>query len=368
MLLRGFLIGVMLVGAAALTGWLVFQEARLEPVDSDATRELPIAVPRSRIVALGRVEPRSEEVRVGAAMPGRLQAVFVNVGDDVAEGQVLAALQNDEQAAIVKRAEAAVAVARANFEKLLNGARQAERDEAAAAVEEAEAVLGLAKVELDRQRGLAARDLGSRQDLDRAESEYRVASAQLARARYQHELIVAPPRADDVRRLEAEVALAEARLAEARAILENTLVRSPVDGQVLRKLRLPGEQVSAMLDTPIVLVGDIAQLRVRAEVDEADIRFVHTGQAAYVQADAYGAQRFPGHVSEIGMLMGRKNLLSGEPSERIDTRVLEVLVDLEPSVELPVGLRVDTYFDLDSASDGSGDATQAASATARASP
>ncbi len=306
----------------------------------------PIAVPRTRVAALGRVEPGSEEMQVAAAMTGRLASVPVEEGEAIAQGQILATLENADHAARVRSAEAALAVARASLDRLVNGARPAERDQAKAEVHEAEAVLALAMLELERQQGLAKRDLGSRQDLDRARSEQAIAVARLARSRDQLEVIDSPPRTDERARAEAEVALAEAHLAEARAVFEKSFVRSPVDGIVLRKLRHAGEQVTEMGDTPIVIVGDTRLLRVRAEIDEADIALVRLGQAAYVEADAYGTRRFPGKVTRIGSLMGRKALRNEQPAERLDTRVLEVLIDLAPGSGLPVGLRVDTYLEL----------------------
>ncbi|EXJ16357.1 HlyD family secretion protein [Imhoffiella purpurea] len=316
---------------------------------------LPVPVPRTQVAALGRVEPRSEEMQIAAAMTGRLASVEVDEGDPIRCGQVLATLENADHRARVRGAEASLAIARASLDRLINGARQAERDQAEAEVREAEAVLALAEQELERQQGLARRDLGSRQDLDRARSEQQVALARLARVRFQREVIESPPRADEQARAEAEVALAEARLAEARAVLDKSFVRSPVDGMVLRKLRHAGELVTEMLETPIVTVGDLSVLRVRAEVDEADIALVRPGQCAYVRADAYGERRFAGHVSRVGVLVGRKGLRSERPDERLDTRVLEVLVDLDPGSDLPVGLRVDTYFVLDSPDSVKGD-------------
>ena len=336
------LLVVTILGALA---WGLREE--LAPTPEGVGQAFPVPVPRTRIAALGRVEPRSEEMHVAAAMTGRLASVAVDEGDPISAGDVLAVLENADHEARVRSAEAALAVARASLDRVRNGARPAEREEAAAQVREAEAVLALAERELKRQQGLAERELSSAQDLDRARSEHAVAVARLARAEQHREVIDSPPRADDLARAEAEVALAEARVAEARAVLEKSRVRAPVSGIVLRKLRHAGEQVTEMGDTPIVVVGDTSQLRVRAEVDEADIALVRVDQAAYVQADAYGERRFPGRVSRLGSLMGRKTLRNEQPTERVDTRVLEVLIDLEPGSDLPVGLRVDAYLELD---------------------
>jgi HlyD family secretion protein len=340
------ILGLFLLAGLGVAIWFGLKGAGPSDVPQLAREGLPLPVPRTQVAALGRVEPRSEEMQVAAAMTGRLASVPVEEGEAVTQGQILATLENADHQARVRSAEAALAVARASLDKVLNGARQAERDQAKAEVDETDAVLALAKLELDRQQGLAERKLGSQQDLDRARSEQQVAIARLARARFHLAVIDSPPRPDEQAQAEAEVALAEARVAEARAVLEKSYVRSPVSGIVLRKIRHAGEQVTEMGDTPIVTVGDTSVLRVRAEVDEADIALVKLGQMAYVRADAYGDRRFPGKVTRIGTLMGRKALRNEQPSERVDTRVLEVLIELEPGSNLPVGLRVDTYLQL----------------------
>jgi len=301
-------------------------------------------LPRHRIAALGRVEPISEEIHIAAAMTGRLAAVNLEEGDPVSRGEVVAMLENADHLARVQAAEANVAIARAALERLINGALPAERAEAAAAVREAQALLVRAERERERQEGLANKNLGSRQDLDHALTEAEAARARLSRAKEHLAVVDAPAREDERAKAEAELALAEARLAEAQAIYAKSFVRSPIDGVVLRQIRRVGEQVTELGDTPILAVGDISRLRVRAEVDEADIALLRADQEAYVQADAYGDRRFPGRVARIGNLMGRKRILSGDPDERQDTRVLEVLIDLEEGTRLPAGLRVDTFI------------------------
>jgi hypothetical protein len=63
-----------------------------------------------------------------------------------------------------------------------------------------------------------------------------------------------------------------------------------------------------------------------------------------VTADAYGKQRFTGHVIRVGNELGRKNIRTDEPTEKVDTKILETLVQLDPCIQLPVGLRVDAYI------------------------
>ena len=105
--------------------------------------------------------------------------------------------------------------------------------------------------------------------------------------------------------------------------------------------RRAGETVSNLPPTPIATVGDISRLRVRADIDETDVAQIALGQTVWVTADAFRDKRFRGTVAQIGLQLGRKNFRNDNPQERFDTRILEVMIDLEPGVRLPVGLPVD---------------------------
>jgi len=115
---------------------------------------------------------------------------------------------------------------------------------------------------------------------------------------------------------------------------------------VLRKLRHAGESVSTQFDSPVVTLADDSALRVRLDVDETDVAKLFVGQKAFVCADAYGAQKFTAHVIRVGRILGKKNLRTEEPSERVDTKILETLLELEAGQKLPLGLRVDAYLEV----------------------
>jgi HlyD family secretion protein len=154
----------------------------------------------------------------------------------------------------------------------------------------------------------------------------------------------APARADERARAEADVALARAQVAEAEALLEKTVVRAPFDGTVLKRYRKPGETVSDKGDTPVVAFGDDSRLRVRVDVDETDVARLHPGDRAYFTAQAFGARKFWGRVVRVGRELGKKNIQTDEPAEKLDTKVLETLVELDGHPPLPPGLRVDSFI------------------------
>ncbi len=339
---RSRLLALIILGAIVGGGWMALQALDgVKPAPKAQTGEIAA---REVIVALGRVEPASEEIRVAAATTGRIAAVVVDEGQQIAAGDVLAVLDDADRRARLQEAEARHAVSKAALDRVVNGARPEERAEAAAAVIEAEAVLEQAARELTRHQDLSTQRAGSRQDLDRARSEHAIAVARLEQARQRRNAIDSPPRADDLAKVQAEAAQAEAQVAVARAEKDKATVRSPIDGVVLRRLRHPGELVTDMADTPIVAIGDLSRRRVRAEIDEAEIARLRVGQQAYVKAQAYGDRRFPGVVNRVGNVVGRKGVRSDRPAERLDARVLETLIDLEPGTDLPVGLRVDVYI------------------------
>lgn len=299
------------------------------------------------VAAPGRVEPLSEEIDVAAEVSGRIRDLLVEEGDRVSAGQVIARLASDDHVARVDSARASVAIAAAEIDRLVNGARQEERREATAAAAQADAQLRHAERELARRRGLAAEGVISREELDRAERDVDVARARAAELRERAAVVGAAARVDELARARASLDLARARLAEASAALDKTVIRSPIEGVVLRRHRQAGENVS--VEAPqgglLVTVADTRVLRVRVDVDERDVARLRVGQPAFVTADAYPGQRLGGRIVRIGQLLGRKNIRTDEPTERVDTKVLETLIELDEGIRLPVGLRVDAFID-----------------------
>ena len=298
----------------------------------------------SVVAGPGRVEPLSEEVRVGAQIEGRLRHVAVEEGDHVTAGQVLAVLENDDYTARIASAAAQLQITEAEARRVVNGARDHERREAAASLHEAEAVLTHARANHQRRRELFAETVISRDEMDKAEEQLRVSESRVDALRERHALVDAAAREEDAARARADVALARARLDEAVALREKTIIRAPAAGLVLRTHRRAGESVSTQVDAPVVTLADRSTVRVRVDVDETDVGRVAVGQAAYVTAEAFGARRFPGRVSRVGHILGRKNVRTDEPSERVDQKILETLVELSDGHELPIGLRVQAFI------------------------
>lgn len=310
-----------------------------------AASDAPMIV-KDVVAGPGLVEPESEDVAVGSELAGKLKEVLVDEGDQVKKGQLLAILVNDDYRAQVDASRARVEQDQAAYQKVLNGARPQERSEYLAEMQRAETVEANAQSDFERNQKLFASGIISREAMDHAQRDFKVAQSQCQSAQQQYHLIDDRSRAEDIASAKAQVDAARAQVADAEAIYAKTFLRAPFDGTILRKHHRTGESItnSSVTADPVFTMGDVASLRVRVDVDETDVSRVADGQRVYVTAQAYPGKRFWGHVTRVAGQLGHKNLRTDEPKEKVDTKILETLVQMDPGTQLPVGLRVDAYI------------------------
>ncbi len=340
-LARGLVLPALLAGAAACG-----PSTLPSPRAASGEEAAPAPVRRMGVAAPGRVEGASEVVEVGAAADGVVGEVLVREGQRVAAGDVLARLVCHDLEARVQSTRAAAEAARQALHRVLRGHRKEERAAAAAATAAADAVLAQARQHNERIEQLAdGVAVVSRNDLSLARRDLSVAQARYEAAVEEERLVNAPPLPEEVARAEADARSAEAQAREAAARLAKCTVTAPIAGTVLRRHVNPGELVTLVLSRPIVSLADTSTLRVRAEVDERDVGRVWLGQPATVTADGLEDVRLSGRVTRLGVIMGRKRVRSGDPAEKSDRDVQEVLVDLDGrDARLVVGLRVTVLF------------------------
>lgn len=304
----------------------------------------------AHFAARGRVEgATSQEIKLAARTFGRLLEVSVNDGDPVHKGQVVAVLENRDAKGRVEEARAGLARSQAALEKLLNGARPEERSAAKAEMDEAQAAAQNARQQFERvQKLFHEGGIVSQAALDQAERDLKVTQARLESLKQRYQLIMAPPRTEDVAAARADVELARARVTQAEDYYDNTFIRSPVEGVVVKRFMNPGESISyESLYQPVITVTDTTHMTVRAEVDETDIGKIQVGQRAEIHCDAFPGRTFAGRVVRISGGLGKKNIRTDNPLEKVDTDVLESFVEVKPGSPLRVGLRVDLYFPLE---------------------
>ncbi|MBM3221632.1 MAG: HlyD family efflux transporter periplasmic adaptor subunit [Candidatus Rokubacteria bacterium] len=340
------------------------------------------------------------QVDVSAKITGRIAELAAREGERVERGRVLARLAADELSAEARRAEGALAAARAQLRDLLAGARPEEIQEAEARAARAEAQLAdllagarrqeieqaraalrnaqvtrewtqrdfrraeelygknlIAAQEVDRARQAfevaAANEVGARERLDLVgvgprEHEVAAARADLRAARERVQLLRAGPRPDAVAAARAQITQAEAAITLARARLAEATIVSPIDGVVLRKNLEAGE--TANPGVAILTLLDPRDLWLRAYVPETDIGRVRVGQPASISVDAYPGRRFPGVISEIASEaeFTPKNVQTKKERVNLVFRV-KIAAKSEGGVLKP-GMPADAIIDLGGAS------------------
>ena len=153
------------------------------------------------------------------------------------------------------------------------------------------------------------------------------------------------PLPEEKSRADADVTAAEKNVSIAMEKFRKCTIRAPISGRILKIMARVGEPYSTLLPRPLFSLANDSVRRVRAEVDEWDVGKVRLGQRTIVSADGFPGRRFEGRVIELGHTMGRKSVLSGDPAEKADRDVLEVIIELDQSAkELPVGLRVTVQY------------------------
>lgn len=240
------------------------------------------------VAATGKVEA-IEDVDLAPKTLGRLKEIYVGEGDFVKKDDVIAVLENEEIKAQVEQAKANIL--------------------------RAEAELKETKQNWERFSELFQRGIISKSERDSARMKYDVASSQLKKA--------------------------EADLSYAEALLENTYIRAPFSGKIVKRYLDPGETITLEKLLPIVTIADVSKIIVKAEIDETDIRKIDVGQKAIVTADAYPGEEFKGRIVEISPTLEKKTVLSDNSAEMVDTKVLEVKIELDSGEKLNLGLNVD---------------------------
>jgi membrane fusion protein YbhG len=237
------------------------------------------------------------QVDVSAKIAGRIAERPVNEGDRVSTGQLLVRLDEAEQAAEVRRQEAAVRTAESTLNDLLAGARREEMEDARAALQSATATREWTERDFRRAEGLFRQTLIAAQEVDRARQAYEVAVAQEKSARQKLLLLEAGARPDQIETARGQLAQARNALDMAKTRLKEMTIFSPLDGVVLRKNLEVGELANP--GVPILTLMKPSDIWVRAYVPEEEVGRIKVGSPARVAVDAYPARRFPGRIIEI---------------------------------------------------------------------
>ena len=334
---------LILLALVGVGGYFVSKQVFDEKNNDSAEEETLASKVDWAVAAPGRVEPKSGEINIGPGLLGRVEEVLVKVKDRVEKGELLFRLDDADARAKLAAAEVAAEASRDVRESQLPSGREDLRKAEDALYSAERAVTG-ARIELDYALAAKRRGTGSAQALSNARSRLRSANDRLERERIAYvkaqskSNLPAPSRAEST----FNKARAEVRMAE--ALLDKTRVRSPISGTVLQVHTNSGEVVAPRPDLPLIVVGDMTSLTVKAEVDASDIAKVKLGQKAFVRSTSYPGKDFTGAVAKIAPSLSRPIIHPRGPRLPNDVEVLEVTIDIDGNSPLLPGMRVDAFF------------------------
>ena len=294
--------------------------------------------------AVGRVEPKGGEIRIAATNPGRIAEVIVHLNDKVENGEVLVRLDDEEARYRLLAAEADATARRRERDAQPVTAGREEAKRAEDAVYAAERMLTGARFELDYLLSLKRKGGATDNQIADARQRLRSVRDQLGREQAALGAALSKPGLAAPNRLEAAFTAARAEVAIAESILDKTRVRATSTGTVLQLAAKLGESTGPAAEQPLVVVGDTSSMRVRAELDEIDAGKIRVGQRVIVRNDAYPDRDFEAKVGSIAPSLAAPRLGARGPRRPADVEVLEVMIDLDGSVPLLSGMRVEALF------------------------
>lgn len=334
----------------------------------------PAEPPRSpyehTVAGTGMVEPQTENISVGSQLSGVVVEVFVQVNQRVKAGDPLFRLDDRELRAKLKMQQTQVAQAEASLTRLQKLPRDEDRPVARAKVNEAEAFANDKLALFKRASELHKSNAISDEEWSQREQAYLMSRAQLDQAKAQLELLEAGAWKFDVEVARQQVTAAQAQVEQVQTDLERLTVRALVDGEVLQVNVRPGEFVGVMpgqSGQACIVLGNVERLHVRVSIDEHDIPRFQPGMKAKALLKGTAGVVYPLSFVRVEPFVVPKKSLTGENTERVDTRVLQLIysVDKQPQ-RLYVGQQLDVFLDHSEATTPTAEAATAPVAKAAA--
>jgi multidrug resistance efflux pump len=329
----------------AFSVWNVVQASK--PTRPSEPQVPPPVRPKVHTIAgSGLVEARRENIPIGVNVPGVVTDVYVKKGDHVKKGDPLFRVDDRDLKAMLRVREAELASARAQYHKLKAAPRPEDVPPAEAAVEEARARLNDTETAMSRTEKLYNRQMAPASDFDKDRFAFYAAKAALARAIAELERIKRGTWQEDLEVAKAAIELSQSQVDTIQINLERLTVCAPIDGEILQLNVRLGQFAAMTWKEPMIVLGDVQRLHVRVDVDENDLPWFVRNAPAVATLKGRPGVKFPLEFQYVEPYVIPKQSLNGSNSERVDTRVLQVVYSLpdDRPVDLYVGQQMDVFL------------------------
>jgi multidrug resistance efflux pump len=353
---RGY---ILFAASAVLLGFAVYHALSVQRKEPESPPPVPPAQSPfgDTVAGAGQVEPATEAsgtsaIAVGSQLSGIATTVRVRIGQQVKTGEILVELDQRQASADLKVRQASLNIAYEQLRRLKLQPRPEDITVSQAQLESAEAELRLQQDLYDRMRKLRGTGSLSEEELRTRELNYQKSRADVYTAKANLALLKAGAWDPDIAIAAANVDNAKSQVDQIKTTLEMMLIRAPVDGTILQVNCRPGEFVATAGSQSLIMMGNLEPLHVRVNIDEEDIPRLRLNAPAKakIRGDVQ-QQEVPMTFVRLEPFVVPKMSLTGTNTERVDTRVVQVIYAIDPANPLVkdhkilVGQLLDVFID-----------------------
>lgn len=292
---------------------------------------------KEEIIITGIVE--STQIDVASKLPGRVDSVLVNEGDNVTKGQVLAYLESKEMDAKLAQARSLMEAAKSKMDMARNGARPEEREAVEKVYYQSQHQFQLAEKTWKRIQSLYADQIISTQERDQVEFQYKAAREQMDAAKSKYEMVRKGTRYEEIQGAEALFHQAENGLKEAQAFHQELRLIAPISGEINKKITDPGEIVAS--GYPLFTIVDLSDTWVILQVREDQLSGIRKGNIYRASVPALGNSTFDFKVTYISAMADFATWRATNQKGDFDLKTFEIhLKSTEPIEGLRPGMTV----------------------------
>lgn len=345
MIVRALLVPLLAIAGLAFAGWTISTQAKPIPASIKVAEPAQTALPTS-VSGSGIVESASENIAIGSPLGGIVVEVPIAVGSQVQKNAVLFRLDDRSLMAQLAVQQTQLTVATAQLERLRQLPRAEDLAPALARLSTARSTAADAEAAYKLYDGLTTPGVISVDDSDRRRFTVEKARAQVAEAEAAVSQISAGAWSADIAVQQAQIASLAAQCDATRTEINRMIIRAPFDGTVLQVRIHPGEFAPANSGTSLVLLGDTNTLNIRADFDENDAWRLKPDAHAEAYVRGNRALTTTLKLVRIEPFVIPKKNLTNDATERVDTRVIQVVYAVEKrDLALHVGQLMDVFVE-----------------------
>jgi len=342
----------LLLPVLALAG-LIYAVYAVMEARKTAPAALPLIPPPQapdfdHVIGIGTVESQMRNAPIGTQVAGVISDVYVlnKEGMHVSPGDPLFKIDDRELKAELKVREAQLVAAQASLARLKAAPRPEDVPPAVAAVEEMQARVLSTEVQAKRSKSLLERNVGVPSDYDRDRYAAQEAEAGLRKARAELYRLKKGTWEQDIAVAEANVLQAESEVNRLKTEIDRLTVRAMSEGEILQVNIVPGQFAALAWKEPLVVLANNQVVNIRVELDESYVPYLKKGARAFAILRSRPGVKFPLEFVRLDPYIVPKRNLMGDNTEKVDTRVIQVVFRVEEPKPLPlfVGQVMDVFI------------------------